>query len=115
MEQYGYVDPVDPSEPQTNIVGEDRVKKYISRFQSSAGLPETGKLDSETVTLMNTPRCGSKDDTAEFSLHGSKWQKKHLTYRISKYPTSRRMSKKDTDNVIAQAFQVNKIFKVKIF
>merc|ERR1719367_2027673 len=75
-------------------------------FQSFVGLPKTGELDSNTVTMMNMPRCGVKDIQTRFSLQGSKWKKKNLTYRISIYPSFSQMSNEDVDYEIAQAFKV---------
>ena len=56
------------------------------------GLEQTGELDDVTVELMGTPRCGVRDreqsadvefgeKSGAYVLQGSRWQKKHLTYR----------------------------------
>ena len=110
MKQYGYVDPnPDPTESKPNVVESSKKKDvhdYIMNFQSFVGLPKTGELDSNTVTMMNMPRCGVKDIQTRFSLQGSKWKTKHLTYRISIYPSFSQMSNEDVDYEIAQAFKV---------
>jgi len=38
------------------------MRTAIQEFQAFAGLNITGTLDAETMELMNTPRCGVKDD-----------------------------------------------------
>ena len=51
----------------------------------------TGELDDETVELMNTPRCGVKDNVGpsdnakrkkRYALQGSRWTKDTLDWRI---------------------------------
>ena len=37
---------------------------------------------------------------------GSRWKVKELTYRISKYPTTQRLSKQEVDNEIERALKV---------
>ena len=38
-----------------------RLDTAIEKFQEFAGLKVTGELDSETVEMMQKPRCGVKD------------------------------------------------------
>ena len=96
---------------------EDRDKEYVKSavkdFQAFAGLNQTGDLDPVTVELMGTPRCGVRDiighgATARrkkrYVLQGSRWQVKELTYRISKYPSTGRMSRNQVDETVKQAF-----------
>jgi len=114
--QYGYLDlPISKPSPETksaNLLSQDAIQEYIREFQSFAGLAQTGRLDPDTVTMMNKPRCGVKDvvghsaRTKRYALQGSRWKVKNLTYRISKYPSSSKMSKKDVDYEIARALQV---------
>ena len=86
-------------------------------MQKFGGLNETGILDTETVELMKSPRCGvpdnienyenlidigDDDDEKEedkdgyypsrkkrYALQGSRWKKKTLTYKVGKYPTGK--------------------------
>ncbi|KAK3195118.1 hypothetical protein Dsin_026428 [Dipteronia sinensis] len=45
-------------------------KSAILRYQSNLGLPITGKLDIETVSMIMAPRCGVPDsDTSHQSMH----------------------------------------------
>ena len=107
----------------------------VTIVQDFAGLDVTGELDDETVELMNTPRCGVKDQefgTEErddndvgggrgrgrrrgkrYVHQGSKWKVDRLTWRITKYPTSsRNLKKDDVTNKIKQARHTHKAQKV---
>ena len=67
-------------------MSEDTISVSIKRLQRFAGLNETGVLDNETATLINTPRCGMPDfgpkDNAKrkrrWVQQGSKWKKEVL-------------------------------------
>ena len=74
-------------------------------------------MDDETVELMNTPRCGVKDIVGHgattkrrrrkrYALQGSRWRTKTLTYRITKYPGTDRLSKSKVDREIKRAFDL---------
>ena len=96
------------------LLTEEGVIQAIKKVQKFGGLNETGILDSETVQLMKSPRCGVPDniDSYEnliyigdedeeednedgyypsrkkrYALQGSRWKKKTLTYKVGKYPT----------------------------
>uniref|UniRef100_A0A8C5Q8E8 Peptidase metallopeptidase domain-containing protein n=1 Tax=Leptobrachium leishanense TaxID=445787 RepID=A0A8C5Q8E8_9ANUR len=77
----------------------------ISEMQSFFGLEVTGKLDAETVEMMQLPRCGVSD-VGEFSTFPGKplWKSKDLTYRIVNYTPD--MTKEDVDTAIEKAFKV---------
>ena len=56
-------------------------------MQYNMNLPETGALDEATKKLMNSPRCGIKDERRGFTnkrflIHGRQWEKNHLTWRF---------------------------------
>ena len=53
--------------------------KPVKDFQTFAGLDPTDNLDSETIKLMKTPRCGKEDKAANFVPQHGKWPKKSLT------------------------------------
>ena len=40
------------------------------------------------------------------SISGSRWRVKDLTYKISRYPSTKRLSKRDVDNEIKKALNV---------
>eukprot|EP00090_Calanus_glacialis_P045346 TRINITY_DN8369_c0_g1_i1.p1 TRINITY_DN8369_c0_g1~~TRINITY_DN8369_c0_g1_i1.p1 ORF type:complete len:559 (+),score=136.99 TRINITY_DN8369_c0_g1_i1:156-1832(+) len=98
--------------------------RAITKFQEFSGLEPTGKLTEETVEYMQKPRCGVKDIIEEdedtprlrlkinsrgkrYALQGSRWRVRNLTYRISKYPSSKSgLSKKEVDDTMEKAFKV---------
>jgi len=98
--------------------------RAISKFQEFSGLEPTGKLTEETVEFMQKPRCGVKDIIEEdedtprlrlkinsrgkrYALQGSRWRVRNLTYKISKYPSSRTgLTKQEVDDTMEKAFKV---------
>ena len=74
----GKIGAVDPAE----------LRRSVSRLQHFAGLRVTGVLDNETLTLLESNRCGMKDfenrglfkegdnPFARYNLQGSHWKKK---------------------------------------
>lgn len=109
LEKFGYLD-------QKDEHNEESEHEAIRDFQHFSHLNETGQLDSETISLMETPRCGVKDvlesshhhsnhtRRKRFTFFGGKWKKKELTYRITKY--SRHLSRDVVDEEIAKSFEV---------
>ena len=85
-------------------------RKALLDFQSFFGIHKTGEFDKETLKVMATPRCGVKDrfeDETEgdyYVLHGSKWLKTNLTYKVKKY--SSKITRTDVDNTIMAAMRV---------
>lgn len=74
--KYGYMSAPSPDARSGQLLAPDGLRDYILEFQvgeqpsglvvshprqAFAGLPQTGHLDTRTVELMNTPRCGVKD------------------------------------------------------
>merc|ERR1719433_1124434 len=110
LSKYGYISNNDGKASQVkeeNI--KDFIKSAVKDFQAFAGLNETGELDPVTVELMGTPRCGARDREREWEssgrskryvLQGSRWQTKHLTYRILRYPAPGRLSNADVDEAV---------------
>jgi len=112
--KYGYMDVPRGVQKSAPLMSQDGLRDYIREFQSFAGLPQTGDLDDNTVRLMNTPRCGVKDIVGKglttrkkrYALQGSRWKVKDLTYKISKYPTTHRLSVSEVDIEIGKALEV---------
>ncbi|CAM4392911.1 unnamed protein product [Lepidochelys kempii] len=77
----------------------------IKEMQEFIGLEVTGKLDSNTLEVMQKPRCGVPD-IADFSTFAGqpKWGKRNLTYRILNYTPD--MARVDVDAAIKKAFTV---------
>ncbi|CAL8139070.1 unnamed protein product [Orchesella dallaii] len=65
-------------------------KKTIEDYQAFEKIPITGQLDNNTVEAMKVPRCGLRDkmDGQRFTLLGTVWESRALTYTISRYPRS---------------------------
>ena len=99
LSKYGYISNNDGKASQVKEENvKDFIKSAVKDFQAFAGLNETGELDPVTVELMGTPRCGVRDrerererereaggegeERSNYVLQGSRWQTKHLTYRL---------------------------------
>ncbi|XP_052216303.1 matrix metalloproteinase-16-like isoform X2 [Dreissena polymorpha] len=100
LRKYGYLE---PSDGRTgSLLSEEYYKEAVAKFQRTAGLPITGQMDEETRATMRLPRCGVKDTDAgtgnqarrrkRYALHGSKWRKREIAYRISEYSRKMPMS-----------------------
>uniref|UniRef100_A0A8D0GDG0 Peptidase metallopeptidase domain-containing protein n=1 Tax=Sphenodon punctatus TaxID=8508 RepID=A0A8D0GDG0_SPHPU len=77
----------------------------IKEMQAFFGLQVTGKLDSNTLEMMQKPRCGIPDVGQYSTFPGSpKWLKKDLTYRILNYTPD--MEPDDVDTAIERAWKV---------
>ncbi|XP_053674639.1 LOW QUALITY PROTEIN: interstitial collagenase-like [Anopheles nili] len=87
-------------------------QEAIMEYQSLNYLKSTGVLDAATTEMMRRPRCGLKDkhntvqnkSVESFVLHKSRWEKKHLTYGITKY--SKWLHWSVVDREIAKAFSL---------
>ncbi|KAM4796437.1 matrix metalloproteinase-18-like [Rhinophrynus dorsalis] len=74
-------------------------------MQDFFGLEVTGKLDEETMEMMQQPRCGVSD-VGDFSAFPGRpvWKKKDITYRILNYTPD--MKQADIERAIQKAFKV---------
>ncbi|XP_048199996.1 macrophage metalloelastase [Perognathus longimembris pacificus] len=81
------------------------LEKKIQEMQKFFGLKVTGQLDSSTLEVMHTPRCGVPD-VQDFRTQPRRpaWNKHHLTYRIHNYTPD--LKKEEVDYAIQKAFQV---------
>ncbi|EGV95530.1 macrophage metalloelastase [Cricetulus griseus] len=81
------------------------LEEKIQEMQQFFGLKATGQLDSQTLMIMHTPRCGVPDVENLRELPGmQKWTKHHLTYRIYNYTPD--MKREDVDRAFQKAFRV---------
>uniref|UniRef100_A0A8C0XAR6 Peptidase metallopeptidase domain-containing protein n=1 Tax=Castor canadensis TaxID=51338 RepID=A0A8C0XAR6_CASCN len=81
------------------------VAKKIQEMQKFFGLEVTGKLDSNTLEVMQKPRCGVPDVGHFSTFPGTpKWTKTHLTYRIVNYTLD--LPRDVVDSVMEKALRV---------
>lgn len=86
------------------------MRSAITDFQTFAGINITGQLDDETMKWMTKRRCGVKDSirvrTKRFALQGSRWKPRSLLYKIGKYPIKSRLTRRQVDEAMKEAFSV---------
>ncbi|XP_076968166.1 matrix metalloproteinase-27 [Tamandua tetradactyla] len=75
----------------------------IQEMQAFFRLTVTGKLDSNTLEIMKTPRCGVPD-VGQYGYTLPGWKQHNLTYRIMNYTPD--MPRADVDEVIQKALEV---------
>eukprot|EP00064_Thunnus_orientalis_P000477 superscaffoldBa00000025_g478 len=77
----------------------------LKSMQAFFGLEVTGILNNETVEVMKAPRCGVSDISRYGHFYGKpKWEKRLITYRITRYTPD--LSQSQVDSTIAKAFQL---------
>ncbi|XP_054271257.1 collagenase 3-like [Macrosteles quadrilineatus] len=113
LSEFGYLPPPDPNKP-SSLITDQALANAIRSYQEFMGLKVTGTLDSETSGQMQQPRCGMVDleqtpqnnpnSPNSFTLFGTRWSKKQLKYKITKYPSN--FSREKTDSAIRRAFDV---------
>nr|XP_011759879.1 matrix metalloproteinase-27 isoform X2 [Macaca nemestrina] len=75
----------------------------IREMQAFFGLTVTGKLDSNTLEIMKTPRCGVPD-VGQYGYTLPGWRKYNLTYRIINYTPD--MARTAVDEAIQEGLEV---------
>nr|XP_060627032.1 matrix metalloproteinase-27-like [Anolis sagrei ordinatus] len=75
----------------------------IQQMQRFYNLNVTGKLDDDTLKVMQQPRCGVPD-VGQYVLASPGWKKNKLTYRIVNYTPD--MRQVDVVTAIQKAFEV---------
>ncbi|KAJ8275889.1 hypothetical protein COCON_G00076410 [Conger conger] len=81
------------------------LSEKLSEMQRFFRLKVTGILDSDTLQMMNKPRCGVPDVSQYTTFHGNlKWPTNKLTYRIENYTPD--LSVSEVDTAIEKALQV---------
>ncbi|NIG57934.1 matrix metalloproteinase-27 [Pontoporia blainvillei] len=79
------------------------IDSKIREMQAFFGLTVTGKLDSNTLEIMKTPRCGVPD-VSQYGYTLPGWKKYNLTYRIVNYTPD--MARADVDEAIQKGLEV---------
>ncbi|XP_011226744.2 matrix metalloproteinase-27 isoform X3 [Ailuropoda melanoleuca] len=75
----------------------------IREMQAFFGLTVTGQLDSNTLKIMKTPRCGVPD-VGQYGYTLPGWGRYNLTYRIVNYTPD--MTRADVDEAIQNGLEV---------
>ncbi|XP_026361682.3 matrix metalloproteinase-27 isoform X2 [Ursus arctos] len=75
----------------------------IREMQAFFGLTVTGQLDSNTLDIMKTPRCGVPD-VGQYGYTLPGWGRYNLTYRIVNYTPD--MTQADVDEAIQNGLEV---------
>ncbi|KAM3821220.1 matrix metalloproteinase-25 [Vipera latastei] len=113
--RYGYLPPPDPR--AATLQSQEELSVAVKTMQRFAGLPATGKLDHETLKMMNRPRCSLPDfiGTSElmrrrrrkkrYALSENTWKKTDLTWHIRSFPHSSQLSRNHVRNLIFYAFR----------
>uniref|UniRef100_A0A3Q3QP03 Peptidase metallopeptidase domain-containing protein n=1 Tax=Monopterus albus TaxID=43700 RepID=A0A3Q3QP03_MONAL len=76
----------------------------VKDMQSFFGLNATGVLDSETLEVMRSPRCGVPDVEEYSNAQGTRWNKNIITYRYLLY--TRDLPRSTVDFLLETAFRV---------
>nr|XP_043629622.1 metalloendoproteinase 1-MMP-like [Erigeron canadensis] len=97
MQRFGYLK---VSETTFSDKFDDKFELSVTRYQRKLGLPVTGKLDSETISQMTSPRCGVRDVPPKMNLHAIQ----HYNYFKDKPRWSR-----DLPTTLTYAFSPNYI------
>ncbi|TXG51154.1 hypothetical protein EZV62_023678 [Acer yangbiense] len=83
--RFGYL-PMTISDSNFTDNFDTQFKSAVTLYQTKLGLPVTGKLDSDTITTIMSPRCGVSDTAHKIHVT------KHYSYFYGKPRWSRRMS-----------------------
>nr|UZH45426.1 matrix metalloproteinase-20b [Scatophagus argus] len=76
----------------------------VKDMQIFFGLNATGALDSDTLVVMSSPRCGVPDVEEYSHIQGTRWNKNVITYSIGKY--TRDLPRNTVDSLVESAFSV---------
>ncbi|XP_075905857.1 matrix metalloproteinase-20 [Nelusetta ayraudi] len=76
----------------------------VKDMQIFFGLNVTGSLDSTTLEVMSSPRCGVPDVEEYIHGQGARWDKNVITYSIGRY--TRDLPRGTVDSLLESAFGV---------
>ncbi|XP_047451209.1 matrix metalloproteinase-20 [Mugil cephalus] len=76
----------------------------VKDMQIFFGLNATGELNSDTLEMMGSPRCGVPDVEEYSNNQGTRWNKNVITYSIGRY--TRDLPRSTVDSLIESAFSV---------
>ncbi|XP_029957236.1 macrophage metalloelastase-like [Salarias fasciatus] len=83
----------------------DSYEDTLKKMQEFFGLEATGQLDSNSLEVMNRPRCGFTD-VLRYShfAGGPKWDKTVITYRVTEYTPD--LTQREVDATLAKALKL---------
>ncbi|XP_035668301.1 matrix metalloproteinase-15-like [Branchiostoma floridae] len=114
--KFGYMD--HPTTLPVQLQSEESMSQAISMFQEFANIPVTGKLDNETMVMMEMPRCGVPDMMGtnssglvrrrrRYVTQDSKWRKRQLKWKLNDdYKNLGSMGMEDVEGEIDRAFRL---------
>ncbi|KAG9452285.1 hypothetical protein H6P81_005189 [Aristolochia fimbriata] len=113
LNRFGYV--VTPEATNFSDSFDDRFSAAVSKYQSNLGLTVTGRLDSDTISSMTTPRCGVSDAPSagpvlrstrryQFFPGQPRWTRSSLTYAFSPANAAPYLDPSEVRNVFRRAF-----------
>ncbi|XP_029693373.1 matrix metalloproteinase-17-like [Takifugu rubripes] len=101
LSRFGYLPSPDPVTGQLQT--QEALTRAIRAMQRFGGLKETGIFDQDTLLLMGTPRCslpdvpeGSTGRSRRALMPQSKWNKRHLSWRVRTFPKDSALLGHDT-------------------
>ncbi|XP_061445037.1 matrix metalloproteinase-25 [Rhineura floridana] len=115
LTRYGYLPQPDPK--AARLQSPEELSSAVKTMQRFAGLPVTGRMDQNTLDMMNQPRCSLPDiiGTSElmrrrrrkrrYALSDSVWKKTGLTWHIRSFPRSSQLSHDHIRNLLYYAFR----------
>uniref|UniRef100_A0A8C6H4F8 Matrix metalloproteinase-25 n=1 Tax=Mus spicilegus TaxID=10103 RepID=A0A8C6H4F8_MUSSI len=113
LTRYGYLPPADPVHAQMQSL--EKLQDAIKVMQRFAGLPETGQMDPMTIKTMRKPRCSLPDVLGaaglvrrrrRYSLSGSVWKKRTLTWSIRSFSQKSQLSPQIVRTLLSYALAV---------
>ncbi|XP_072050835.1 matrix metalloproteinase-18-like [Amphiura filiformis] len=100
-----------PNMQTGQMMTEDDMVAAISSFQSMANITVTGKLNNETMDMMNMPRCGMPDNMGFSNAARRKryaamarWDVTDITWRINSYSTD--LPEADINRIMADSLKL---------
>ncbi|XP_017777221.1 PREDICTED: neutrophil collagenase [Nicrophorus vespilloides] len=63
----------------------DNMPMAVKNFQQFHHLQINGKMNEETLSMMDKPRCGMPDDIYNMAFHGPVLQNRNLSYKVENY------------------------------
>ncbi|CAN9501534.1 unnamed protein product [Ophioblennius macclurei] len=83
----------------------DSFEDTLRKMQEFFGLEVTGQLDTNTLEVMNRPRCGFTDVTSYSHFDGRpRWRKRRITYRVMEYTPD--LTQSEVDDTLSKALKL---------